>query len=280
MPLFFNNYTKPGPGIPKNLPRKKGFALYFELFIRHFWDFIKENMLFAIVSIPMFFILFYTTLFLDIFGIKEIVGESINSFSSFYAFALFIICGSGPASAGMAYMMRCVTREEHCFLWSDFWEKFKENFKQSIVVSVIDIVLYILCFPAAVKFYYQMYQTSNSNIWYFFFVFTIVIAVIYAMMHMYFYQFIITFELKLKDAMKNSFIMTVLYLPANIMLTIMVLAIIFLMSSYLNPVITAIIMLFFGSAFIRYPIEFFAARAIEKRMLNNPVQETEDKEDE
>ena len=56
--MGFFNYSKPGPGIDKNAPKKKGVALYLELFFRKFWELIRINVLYFIFSIPAFFMYF------------------------------------------------------------------------------------------------------------------------------------------------------------------------------------------------------------------------------
>ena len=52
MGLFFN-YNKPGPGVDKNAPKKKGAALFFELFLRYFGKLLLSNMLYFVVSLPV-----------------------------------------------------------------------------------------------------------------------------------------------------------------------------------------------------------------------------------
>ncbi len=267
---LFHNYVKPGPGIEKDVPKRTGFPLYAELFSRHFWDLIKSNMLYALVSIPMFVILYYGSYFMNVFSFDGIPKDFSSVLCTFYAVVLLVVLGSGPASAGLAYTLRCFAREEHCFLLMDFFEKFKQNLKQSIIVTIIDVLLYVVCLPVAIKSYYQTYQSTSSNLWYFLLIFTIAIAIIYAVMHIYFYQFIITYQLKLKDALKNSLIMTVVCLPATVLLTAFMVGLSFLMASYLDPLVIALIMLVFGVTFLRFPTEFYASRAIERKM---PKQE-------
>ena len=35
------NYSKPGPGIAKDAPKKKTFFVFFETFFRNFWKFLE-----------------------------------------------------------------------------------------------------------------------------------------------------------------------------------------------------------------------------------------------
>lgn len=46
-------WTKEGPGIPKNAPRKRGLALFAEILRREWWEMVKLNLLFIIASLPL-----------------------------------------------------------------------------------------------------------------------------------------------------------------------------------------------------------------------------------
>ena len=93
--------------------------------------------------------------------------------------------------------------------------------------------------------------------------------------HMYFYQFIVTFELKFFEALKNSLIMTIGFLPINIFIfaipVVLIAILLFLGFTTIGMLILSIIFLV---AFLRYPIEFLASRLILRKVI------TEAKEDE
>lgn len=93
------NYSKPGPGVDKNAPKKKRFFFFFELYFRKFWKLIQLNLLFVVCCIPIVTI--------------------------------------GPAIAGMTYVLRNFATEKPVFLVSDFFDAFKSNWKQSFALSVI-----------------------------------------------------------------------------------------------------------------------------------------------
>ena len=280
MGLFGNSYAKPGPGVSKDEPKKKGLALYFQMFFRHFWDFMKENMMYAIASIPMLVILYIAVSLLDIFGIQSWVLENdaieiYEMFKVFIVLSIVILCGSGPASAGMAHMMRCVTREEHCFLLSDFVEKFKENFKHTFLLSVIDILVLTMILPVAIKFYKFQYSATQGLHWLVLFIIMIVFAMFYLMMHIYFYQFAITFELSFAKTLKNSFIMAIAYLPLNLLIMAIPVVLTYIIVSFLTTPVVILLALVFWIAFMRYPIEFLASRVILNKLLTNS-KETEE----
>ncbi len=274
MGFFSNYYTKPGPGISKDEPKKKGAALYFQLFFRHIWDFVKENMMYVVASIPAFLIYYYLFSVFDIFSIYEYFAKNnaVDIYETVKIFAVLlvvILCGTGPASAAMAYMMRCVTREEHCFLLSDFKDKFKENFKNGMILSVADILLISFIFPVALRFYHTSYVSSGSIGFSVLFVIIILFMLVYVMMHFYFYQFIITYELKLLNALKNSVIMALAYLPLNLLVMAVPVVLTYFLMSFIQPGVVILCAVFFWISFMRYPIEFLAARTIKNKLLDN-----------
>ena len=93
------NYSKPGPGVDKNAPKKKRFFFFFELYFRKFWKLIQLNLLFLVCCIPIVTI--------------------------------------GPAIAGMTYVLRNFATEKPVFLVSDFFDAFKSNWKQGFALSLI-----------------------------------------------------------------------------------------------------------------------------------------------
>ena len=95
MGLFGGNYNKPGPGVPKDAPKKKGLRLFWDIYVRVFWELIKLNLLFVLCCIPIVTI--------------------------------------GPAFAGLTRVMMLMVRERPFFVVADYWEAFKANWKQGFL---------------------------------------------------------------------------------------------------------------------------------------------------
>jgi len=98
------NYDKVGPGIPKDAPKKKTIVLFFEMFFRNFWKFITINLVYWIISIPIF--------------------------------------TNGIANVGITNVARNTARDKHSFGLSDFFETVRKNLKQSIFAGIINTVIY------------------------------------------------------------------------------------------------------------------------------------------
>lgn len=100
------NYEKPGPGVDKNAPKKKGFFIFLEIFFRKFWKLVTANLLYVLVNLPL------------------VTG--------------------GLADAGLTYITRNFAREKHAFISADFFDTIKKNWKQALPVGLINLVLTIV----------------------------------------------------------------------------------------------------------------------------------------
>ncbi|MBQ4118784.1 MAG: DUF624 domain-containing protein [Clostridia bacterium] len=102
------DYTKEGPGVPKNAPKKKTFVVFFETFFRNFWKFITINIVYSLISIPL--------------------------------------VTNGLANVGLANVVRNTARDKHSFGLSDFFDTIRKNFKQSLIAGIINTLLYAILF--------------------------------------------------------------------------------------------------------------------------------------
>lgn len=216
----FFDYTKPGKGVSKDDVQKTGISLYLDIFMRRFWKFVTLNLIFLVVSIPAIVIAFRISVFavsyLATLAKMEMTSEIITSlqFVGIMMTAIVLqLCGSGPASAGMSYVLRKYVNDTHSWVLSDFFDNFKSNFKQSLGVYLINIVglcIYGVCF---VFYSYAMPGMAGM------FLRTVitVVAVVFAMMQMYTYQLMVSFELKFKDIYRNAFFLVMAKLPWNVL---------------------------------------------------------------
>lgn len=111
------DYSRTGPGIDRNAPKKTGIPLFIETFCREFTTLLKLNFIFLICCIPIITI--------------------------------------GPAIAGMTNVTLKMVRDEPSDYVYDFKEGFKKNFKQGLVLGILGIAgtLIIGC---AFLFYMQL----------------------------------------------------------------------------------------------------------------------------
>ena len=81
--FFASRYQKEGPGVSKNEPEKKRFFVFFDVYTRKFGKIILVGLLYMLCCIPVVTI--------------------------------------GPASCGLALVLRNFAREEHAFILHDFF---------------------------------------------------------------------------------------------------------------------------------------------------------------
>lgn len=219
------NQQKEGPGIEKDAPPEPRIIIFFRVFGRKFWNLISVNLLFFIFNIPAIPALMAAMMFAFPAEISE---DALLDILFRFALGTFLLSVPaltvGPAQAGLTYILRNYSREEHAFIWMDFKDAAKKNFKQSLIISAIDyLIVIVLCI--AVNFYLR--YPNGGVMMRIIAGFVIMAFVIFMMMHIYIYPMLVTFNLKLKDIYKNALIFAVLKFIPNLG----ILAVCFLLST-------------------------------------------------
>ncbi|WAM30717.1 YesL family protein [Caldicellulosiruptor naganoensis] len=221
----FFDYTKPGPGVPEDLPPKSKFIVFFEVLARKFWKLCWLNILYFLVSLPILVILYFVvgSYLIPVIesatkGVQNL--KDIQTVQSFLINAIsllllsgFMVFGIGPTTAGFTYIVRNFAREEHAWVTSDFFEHLRKNIKEGFITFVTDLLV-IFLFSVAIRFYsYQSIKYPSVGIIKYFLIFTFIV---YVMMHIYIYPMMVTYKLKVRHIYKNAFIFTVIKLPHTI----------------------------------------------------------------
>jgi uncharacterized membrane protein YesL len=286
------DYTKEGPGIPKDAPPKSRFVIFFEVLGRKFWKIVRVNLMYGLFNLP-------SLLFVYLFGVYYLyLPENFNKISSIINMVkaeqnieidpamflytivipilLVVVClpliTVGPAHAGMTYILRNFSREEHAFIWSDFIEHTKKNFKQGMIVGAINIFVTIVVFMDL----YILPQTSLSpllktgiN------TFIIVAYVIFMMMSMYIYPMMVTFKLTIRQLYRNAFFFAIMKLIPNLLILILCVALVFL-PLFFYPAVGYIVFIIITMALISYITNFYVYAKIDKYMIQPSMQSGEE----
>lgn len=126
MGFFKSNYNKPGPGVSKDAPKKKGLARLWEILARDTGSLIKINLIYALVLLPvqiMFLLAFF------FIGTKYM-----------FVFVLLGLAASFPLGGATTAMVTLITkmlRDEPGFFWQDFKKAFKENFRPTMLPGIL-----------------------------------------------------------------------------------------------------------------------------------------------
>lgn len=263
---FFYRYDKPGKGVDENEPEKKGIVAYFQMLWRHLRHLSTATLLYSLVSLPFLAVYFILSAYIS----TSLLGIELPVQMTFFiTFWLFVFFGSGPCSAGYAYILRNCARGEHVFTTSDFFDNVKENLKSGLIMFVADLVILFL-FSLAMFFYYNLYMQGN--------VLGLVIGVIlifamifYIFMHFYLYQMLVTFEGTFINTIKNSFAMSAAFLPANLAFLVLISAALVLLFTVFNGMFAGIFILLIGMIFFRFPIDFYVARKIKRMFIDKEM---------
>lgn len=274
------DYTKEGPGIPKDAPPKSRFVIFFEVLARKFWKIIRVNLMFGVFNIPAFlFLLIFAASYSHLFippeipetdQLRYLLGGTVPLLSVFLCLPMITV---GPAQAGMTYILRNFSREEHAFLWSDFIEHAKKNFKQSMIVGSINLFITVLVI-VLINFYFSLpgslLITAASTI-------LIVVFVIFMMMSMYIYPMMVTFNLTIRQLYKNALSFAIMKLIPNLLILILCSALV-IVSFYFNPIIGYILFFFITMALISFITNFYVYPKIDKYMIQPTLQKEEEEQ--
>ena len=131
----------------------------------------------------------------------------------FCLWAIPCIAVTGPVKAGLAYVTRNWSRDEHAFIWSDFKDAVKENWKQALGVSLISSLL-----PVVIYVGYEFYgQRSAQNV-----VFAVpqmlivMIGLIWALGCTFMYPMMVSYRVTFGQLIKNSLMIAVGRLPHTV----------------------------------------------------------------
>ncbi|MBE7025149.1 MAG: DUF624 domain-containing protein [Ruminococcaceae bacterium] len=260
------NFDKPGRGVDKDAPEKRGFFLFFDILFRKFWRISTLSLFYTLFSLPAVVVFFLLNTFLQtwISPIKD--PDFISSIGVILTIFLICFLGAGPASAGQAYVLRNFTREEHAWPWEDFWSQIKANFWQGMGVFLLDIVL-LTVLPGAASLYFQYgSQMPISPLFSAVFGFlAIIFLFIWILMHFFLYPMMVTLDMRFGKLIKTAFLLTMAKLPQCILIFILSMAVFALfLALYLVNVGLMVLYAALGFSFVTFVYVFYATRVMDE----------------
>ncbi len=297
--------NRDGKGVEKGEDKTPNLKYFFKLFGRKFTKILSATMIMNFQIFPLLIALYlyffanpttptaYYTEFPALYGISQMGGDAVNavnanSFMTQFglpayntyvywvigALAIFHIATFGFQMVGSTYIMRGLVRGDSVFIMSDFFYAIKKNWKQGLIMGIIDTgIIGVLIFD-----FMHFYTSAPSGLTNFMYAMTIALICLYLVFRYYIYLILITFNIKLTKAIKNSFIFTVLGLKRNLLaffgiLLLTVLAVVLIM--LLLPIGAGVVLVLpliyhlgvcgFISTYAAYPV-------IQKYMIDPPTQ--------
>lgn len=247
MGLFQKNYDKPGKGVSKTEPQKRGFFRFFELYFRNFWMLISAQFWYILLCLPL------------------------------------VTCGLGQV--GMAYVCRMAARDKHVFVLSDFFGTIKKNWKRALPLGIINLVIGIALAANLYVLYIFWTQDIINKTWgAVIFAVTMFFFTVFSFAKFYQYTLLITFDFKLKTVFKNSWLFSTLGIKHNIIIGI-VLSLCYMAAFWMvmiNPqvgiAVIVIVGVFIFPAFRAFLIQFNVFPEI-KRYIIDPYYNEHPDED-
>lgn len=291
MALFGYNYNRPGKGVDPNAPKKTGFFLFWELLGRKIFSYILINLIYFVLVSPIVMYLYFAFYgWLVSIGtintetVLSVVLELFRVIATFVPSALHIpllvlsLLLYGPFTCGMTYILRNFAREEHAWV-SDLFRKSFDNVKQGLFFGVLDILATAVLI---INFNYSTLIGADSTAMTLFGVFlryfSIVLYVLYFFMRYYFYQMVVTANLKISAILKNGWLFAILGLGRNIIATIAIVLSAALMM-FIHPIVELITVPLIGFSFCGLIAVFTTYPIIEKYIVK-PVRDAEKLTDE
>lgn len=281
------NYTKEGPGVSKEEAQKKGLELYFDILIRRFWKFMALNTLYILSSVISLAVLWFIssmsiTWLFSIMGVDmaAITSEESGAMFMFAVCAVIVIAGvlgTGAPTAAASYVMRNYVNDSHSWVVSDYFEHLKKNFLQGTIVFIVDVIVLCLFLVSMV-----FYSVEVSGIFPLILRSILLVAfVIFAMMHMYIYQIMAKFKMKLSEIYRSSLILVLIKLPWNILAFIVSGLITYIVGYVFNAnfviaIAVSVLMYFSLNLFT----QIFMTNNIVKKYILEPSLEYEKKQEE
>jgi len=202
MGIFSRNYSKPGPGVPKDTPRKKGAARFFELLTRDLGDLSKLNILFSICITP--------TVAMFIAGLFGYVHMGIS-----FILSMILAFPVGGAMVAYVYYITKMMRDDPSYVWFEFKRKFIENYKQAAIPGILCTAFIQAQIRLWIGLLDQLISTGRWDILWI--LIALLSVIVFSMIAPYIFLHLAYVDLNTIKIIKNSVLMSFGYLPRSFM---------------------------------------------------------------
>lgn len=205
---------------PDQLPTNR-FALFFDMLKIRLFKLIQVNLMFLVFLIPMIFFVYalfiYMVTYPDTGDTLQLTTDIMQMINQTLLFCIPCFGFAGIGATGLVYITRNWARDEHAWVWSDFLDTIKSNWKQGLVMGLINgVLLYVM---VSAGLFYALNTQINSFFYALGWV-MVVLLIVLAMVNIYIWPMIITYDLKLTRQLKNALILAVGRLPFSVLFLI------------------------------------------------------------
>lgn len=284
------DFTKEGKGVYPDDPPKGPVGTFFSILGRKFWKIVTINMMYLLFSLPaLALVLLGSNLFFNFLlpaHVPELINKLIAEDPAFATIMLFlyVILGLtvmglslivvGPTHAGVTYLLRNYAREEHAFVWMDFKEHARSNWKQALLNSAVSLLLTLVLLYAF--WFYGSSPMIGGIARVMLRTLIIVFLALWAMIQIYIYPMMITFNLKYKQLLRNCLLFAIMRLPINLLvligslfiLAVIPMVLILVIARQITFLIAILWYLLLAFGLNLFLTNFVAYRGIDKYMLS------------
>ena len=218
-----------------SLPSNR-WELFWDIFKGRFWKLVIINFLVLLFFIPLFLLLFMRANAVaglgasypfaqgfgvgyqapvSLIGYEQQIVLNVNLIAYLLLPLAVVIAAVGVA--GGAYVLRNMVWTEGIFVANDFWRGIKLNIKPMLFIGLTySLLFYLTRIAMSVADYSMVVGTGPKWLFVISKIFAIIFLLFYSVMTMHMITMSVTYELKFRALLKNSFLFTLGLLPQNI----------------------------------------------------------------
>lgn len=142
---------------------------------------------------------------------RQTAAETVEYLTMYFLVLVPCVSLTGPFTAGVSYVMRNWARDEHSFVWSDYWDAVRANWKQALLVSIISgfgpLVVYVCwMYYGAMEDVYSAFAWIAMGL-------ALLAFILWKLIEMLIYTIMVTYDLKFKELIYNSMLLSIAKLP-------------------------------------------------------------------
>jgi uncharacterized membrane protein YesL len=286
-------YGKSGKGDYRrdDLPKNR-WQLFREMLRIRLSGLFRLNLMTAIIFLPLMYVLLVicNNLLNYFIAVSETISAQTDSAREFienspqmiydilfrgFLWLIPSIAVTGPVQAGMAYVTRNWSRDEHAFVWADFRDAVKGNFWQALGVSAITGLV-----PLVILVCWRFYGIMARGSVFFIIpqMLALALGMVWALALVFVYPMMVGYKMGFGTLLRNGFLLAVGRLPqaAAVRLAMLVPSLIALLVSFYTPYWMVALMalcgyyLLIGNGLARFVFASFS-NAVFDRYINTRI---------